>query len=66
MELNPADIKIETFRGGGCKDVTMGASAVRITHLPTGTVITSDKHKSYYMNKNTAMRDLTLELRKLK
>lgn len=54
--LNPKDLKIETFRGQGCKDVTMGSYAVRITHIPSGVVAVSENERAYELNRNEAFK----------
>ncbi len=65
MELKPDELKIITFRPAG-SPIDSGASGVRIVHIPTGTQVTVDKHKSYFQNRDVAIRDLTLKLREIK
>lgn len=59
--LRPQDIRIETYRSAAAKSY----NAVKITHLPTGTVSSCDEHKSTFENKRVALRDLTFKLRKI-
>lgn len=64
LEINPADLKIDTFRssGAGGQHINKTSSAIRVTHLPTGTVVECQDERSQFKNKDKALRILRSRL----
>ncbi len=68
FHLDPGDLRIDTYRasGAGGQHINKTDSAVRITHLPTGTVTTSQDGRSQHDNKDKAMRAMRSKLYEMK
>jgi protein subunit release factor A len=62
--LTPEDIRIDTFRGSPAR-LDTHHTCVRVTHLPTGTVVTVKEYRTLFENRKEALRQLEEQLMKM-
>jgi peptide chain release factor 2 len=67
IDINPADIRVDVYRasGAGGQHINKTESAVRMTHIPTNTVVQCQSDRSQHKNRDTAMKQLKAKLYEL-